>query len=88
MAVAGEDPQVKSYVTWAEKELENREVRGAPLDLLEGGRPELGRTLERAEKFLNLVALLAPLLSAVAVALAARGFAARLRHAARAGRGV
>jgi putative ABC transport system permease protein len=32
--------------------------------------------LERAEKFLNLVALLAALLSAVAVALAARGFAA------------
>ena len=76
MAVAGEDPQVKSYVTWAEKELENREVRGAQLDSLEGGRPELGRTLERAEKFLNLVALLAALLSAVAVALAARGFAA------------
>ncbi len=76
MAVAGEDPQVKTYVTWAEKELENREVRGAQLDSLEGGRPELGRTLERAEKFLNLVALLAALLSAVAVALAARGFAA------------
>jgi putative ABC transport system permease protein len=36
----------------------------------------LGTTLDRAEKFLNLVALLAALLSAVAVALAARGFAA------------
>jgi putative ABC transport system permease protein len=34
------------------------------------------QTLDRAEKFLNLVALLAALLSAVAVALAARGFAA------------
>jgi putative ABC transport system permease protein len=76
MAVAGDDPQVKTFVTWAEKELENREVRGAQLDSLQGGRPELGKTLERAEKFLNLVALLAALLSAVAVALAARGFAA------------
>ncbi len=76
MAIAGEDPNVKTYVTWAEKELENREVRGAQLDSLQGGRPELGQTLERAEKFLNLVALLAALLSAVAVALAARGFAA------------
>ena len=37
----------------------------------------MGQTLERAEKFLNLIALLAALLSAVAVALAARGFAAR-----------
>jgi putative ABC transport system permease protein len=35
------------------------------------------RTLGRAEKFLNLVALLAALLCAVAVAIAARGFAQR-----------
>jgi hypothetical protein len=35
------------------------------------------QTLDRAEKFLNLVALLAALLCAVAVALAARTFAAR-----------
>ena len=35
------------------------------------------QTLARAEKFLNLVALLAALLSAVAVAIAARGFATR-----------
>ena len=34
------------------------------------------QTMDRAEKFLNLVALLAALLSAVAVALGARGFAA------------
>jgi putative ABC transport system permease protein len=51
-------------------------VRGARVEALEGGRPELSSTLNRAEKFLNLVALLAALLSAVAVALAARGFAA------------
>jgi len=50
-------------------------VRGARVEALEGGRPELGTTLTRAEKFLNLVALLAALLSAVAVALAARSFA-------------
>jgi putative ABC transport system permease protein len=35
----------------------------------------MAQTLERAEKFLNLVALLAALLSAVAVGLAARAFA-------------
>jgi putative ABC transport system permease protein len=35
------------------------------------------QTLDRAEKFLNLVALLAALLSAVAVAIVARGFAAK-----------
>jgi putative ABC transport system permease protein len=35
------------------------------------------KTLDRAEKFLNLVALLAALLCAVAVALAARTFASK-----------
>ena len=41
------------------------------------GRPEMRQTLDRAEKFLNLVALLAALLAAVAVAIAARDFASR-----------
>jgi putative ABC transport system permease protein len=63
-------------VAWAQGEVKNRTVRGVRVESLEGGRPELGQTLERAEKFLNLVALLAALLSAVAVALSARGFAA------------
>ncbi|MDO8319934.1 ABC transporter permease [Rhodoferax sp.] len=75
-AVAGEDRAVKSFVDWAQAQLDAHAVRGARVDALEGGRPELSTTLSRAEKFLNLVALLAALLSAVAVALAARGFAA------------
>jgi putative ABC transport system permease protein len=44
---------------------------------MESGRPEMRQTLDRAEKFLNLVALLAALLCAVAVALAARTFASK-----------
>ena len=44
---------------------------------LEAGRPEMRQTLDRAEKFLNLVALLAALLAAVAVGIAAREFAQR-----------
>ena len=75
-AVAGEDAGVNSFVAWAQGEVKNRTVRGVRVESLEGGRPELGQTLERAEKFLNLIALLAALLSAVAVALSARGFAA------------
>jgi putative ABC transport system permease protein len=75
-AVAGEDAGVSAFVAWAQGEVKNRMVRGVRVESLQGGRPELGQTLERAEKFLNLVALLAALLSAVAVALSARGFAA------------
>lgn len=75
-ALAGEEIEVKSYVAWATLELKKSDVHGVRLESLEGGRPEMSRTLDRADKFLRLVALLAALLSAVAVALAARGFAA------------
>ncbi len=76
MAVAGDDKRVARFVDWALLEVKKPDVRGVRVESLQGGRPELGQTLERAEKFLNLIALLAALLSAVAVALAARGFAA------------
>ena len=75
-AVAGPDPQVAAYVKWAADQARQPTVRGVRVESLESGRPEMRQTLDRAEKFLNLVALLAALLSAVAVALAARGFAA------------
>ncbi|MFW5328716.1 ABC transporter permease [Hydrogenophaga sp. ZJX-1] len=77
LAVAGSDPAVKQFVQWAQAQIEMPGVRGLRLESLEGGQPAMQQTLERAEKFLNLVALLAALLSAVAVAIAARGFAQR-----------
>ena len=82
MAVAGSEPGVKAFVDWADKEVKDganraeRGVRGVRVESLQTGRPEMSQTLDRAEKFLSLVALLAALLSAVAVALAARAFAA------------
>ena len=75
-AVAGEDPPVKQFAQWALLEMGKPDVRGVRVESLEGGRPEMRQTMDRAEKFLNLVALLAAMLSAVAVALAARSFAA------------
>jgi putative ABC transport system permease protein len=75
-AVAGEPGPVRTFVEWAEKEATQPGVHGVRLESLESGRPEMKQTLDRAQKFLSLVALLAALLSAVAVALAARGFAA------------
>jgi putative ABC transport system permease protein len=76
-AVVGADSATKNFLAWAEAESKNPEVRGVRVESLEAGRPEMRQTLDRAAKFLNLVALLAALLSAVAVALAARAFAAR-----------
>ncbi len=80
-AVAGDEKAVSAYVKWANEEIkkpfEQSGVRGVRLESLESGSPEMKQTLDRAEKFLNLVALLAALLSAVAVAIVARGFAAK-----------
>ena len=77
LAVAGEPASVRDYTAWAEVRLKDPAVRGVRLETLEAGRPEMRQTLDRASKFLHLVALLAALLSAVAVAQAARAFALR-----------
>ncbi|OYU30695.1 MAG: ABC transporter permease [Comamonadaceae bacterium PBBC2] len=75
MTVAG--PQADAFVAWAKTEVDARHVRGVQIESLESGRPEMRQTLDRASQFLNLVALLAALLCAVAVALASRSFAER-----------
>ncbi len=76
-AVAGDDAAVQQFQHGVEAAQKTEPLRGLRLESLDTGRPEMSQTLGRAEKFLNLVALLAALLSAVAVALAARAFAAQ-----------
>jgi putative ABC transport system permease protein len=79
MAVAGEDKPVLNFVAWADAQVKQASVtglRGVRIESLQSGRPEMSQALDRADKFLSLVALLAALLSAVAVALSARAFAA------------
>ncbi|MNZ15316.1 FtsX-like permease family protein [compost metagenome] len=78
LAVAGESaPALARYEAWAKEQVGDHGRGGRRVESLESGSPEMRRTLERGEKFLSLVALLAALLSAVAVALAARAFAQR-----------
>jgi putative ABC transport system permease protein len=76
-APGSSDAAVRAFVQWAEQEIKQRELRGIRIESLASGRPEMRQTLDRAEKFLNLVALLAALLAAVAVGIAARDFAGR-----------
>ena len=71
----GRDADVADFVRWAETQVEQRKLRGVRVESMESGRPEMKQTLDRAGKFLNLVALLAALLAAVAVAIASRDFA-------------
>ncbi|MGZ5251022.1 MAG: ABC transporter permease [Caldimonas sp.] len=76
-ANATSDAKVAEFVAWADAEVKAKGLRGIRIESLATGRPEMRQTLDRAEKFLNLVALLAALLAAVAVGIASRDFASR-----------
>lgn len=76
-APPGREAEIGRYLTWAQAHIEEAGLRGVRLESLDNGRPEMRQTLDRAERFLNLVALLAALLAAVAVGIAARDFASR-----------
>lgn len=71
--VAGDAPAMTAYQAWLTSVLEP----GQRVETLEEGRPQVRNTLDRAEQFLALVALLSAMLAAVAVALAARRFTMR-----------
>ena len=71
------EAMVREYTAFAQSRIKAGPLRGVRVESLESGRPEMKQTLDRAEKFLNLVALLSALLAAVAVGIAARDFAAR-----------
>jgi len=76
-SVRGGDAPVQQFVDWAEAQVKSASLRGVRIESLATGRPEMRQTLDRASKFLNLVALLAALLAAVAVGIASREFASR-----------
>jgi putative ABC transport system permease protein len=76
-ALPGAERRIAEYVAWAEQRIKEVPFRGVRIESLDSGRPEMRQTLDRAAKFLNLVALLAALLAAVATAIAARDFAQR-----------
>ena len=73
---ASEQP-VREFIDWAEAQIKTGNLRGLRVESLATGRPEMRQTLDRAAKFLNLVALLSALLAAVAVGIASRDFASR-----------
>jgi putative ABC transport system permease protein len=71
--IAGEGAAVRALVA----DLGPRLGRGQHLETLDDARPEMQRTVGRADRFLGLVALLTVLIAAVAVSSAARRFSSR-----------
>jgi putative ABC transport system permease protein len=74
--VAGDLPAVDLFRDWLSRSM----TAGQKIVTVEAGRPEIRRSLDRAQEFLALVAMLAVLIAAVAVALGARRFSQRHRN--------
>jgi putative ABC transport system permease protein len=70
---AGTREALAGFEPWAKQQLE----RGQRVENLENGRPEVRASIDRAQRFLGLTALLAAILAGVAVALATRRFVER-----------
>jgi len=70
---AGARDALADFEAWAAKRL----ARGQHIDTLENGRPNVRASLDRAQRFLGLTALLAAVLAGVAVALGTRRFVER-----------
>lgn len=73
LLLAGSDQALAGWRTWAESRL----ARGQRLEGIEDARPEVRNALDKAQRFLGLATLLTVILSAIAVALAARRYMQR-----------
>ena len=71
--LAGDSRSVEQFTQWLRPRLQ----RGQSIRTLDNARPEVRNTIDRSQRFLGLAALLSVFLGAVAVALAARRYAAR-----------
>ena len=74
LLLAGSDKDVASYQKWVENYIESEDLRGLRIETLENAQPIMRKTLERAERFLSLIALLTAMVAAVAIALSARRY--------------
>jgi len=73
LQVAGRAEAVDAYRAWAMTQL----ATGQRIEGIRDARPEIRAALDRAEKFLNLAALVTVVLAAVAIGLSARRFLQR-----------
>ena len=77
LLLAGPDEAIKAYEKWANTYIESENLRGVRIETLENAQPLMRKTLERADHFLSLIALLTSMVAAVAIALSARRYVLR-----------
>ncbi len=78
LLLAGEKKAITAFQEFLEKDIADKKLKGTRIETIENGNEQLKTTLERAEQFLSMVSILSAMLSAVAIAMAARRF--MLRH--------
>ena len=76
--LAGDKKVISAFQEFLEKDIADKKMKGTRIETIENGNEQLKTTLERAEQFLSMVSILSAMLSAVAIAMAARRF--MLRH--------
>ncbi len=69
------DASIKIFSTWAKSFIDERKIRGVNIENLESGQPLLRKTIDQANRFLSLVALLTGMIAAVGISLASRRYA-------------
>lgn len=69
--------QMRQFEEWAKEHIEKNSLRGVRLESLENAQPLMRKTLDRAERFLSLVALLTAMVAAVGVALTSQRYAVK-----------
>ena len=74
LLVAGDERAVADFTRWADQEIEKKQLRGIKSEGLDNSQPLMRATLDRAEKFLSLVAMLTAMVASVAIALAAKRY--------------
>lgn len=72
--IAGPESSVSDYVVWANQQITNQKLRGVKVEGVDNAQPLMRSTLDRAEKFLSLVAMLTAMIAAVAMALASKRY--------------
>ncbi|WP_083657557.1 ABC transporter permease [Polynucleobacter sphagniphilus] len=75
LLLAGSDDSIAAYQKWAADDIASAHLHGVRIETLENAQPIMRKTLDRAQRFLSLVALLTAIVASVAIALAARRYA-------------
>ena len=68
---------VKKYTEWALNLIEKEDLRGVQIEGMENGQPLMRKTLDQANRFLSLVALLTAMIAAVGIALTSQRYVER-----------